>query len=96
MLGSVRHWLSLSAVAALAAAEMEATVSRCLFLSHVSAERGALLLQDALVAKGTGPPPPLRLNMRLGEGTGAVLTVPLLRAAAALFKMATLASVLEK
>jgi nicotinate-nucleotide--dimethylbenzimidazole phosphoribosyltransferase len=50
----------------------------CVF-AHRSAERGHALLLDALDAK-----PLLDLGMRLGEGTGAVLTVPLLRAAARL------------
>lgn len=84
----------IAGTAALAAVGMDESVAQCLFMSHVSAERGAETLRDALVAKGAGPPP-LHLGMRLGEGTGAVLAVPLLRAAAAVFNMATLASVLE-
>ena len=39
------------------------------------------------------PPPLLEFDLRLGEGTGAVLVVPLLRAAVALqSQMATFAS----
>jgi nicotinate-nucleotide--dimethylbenzimidazole phosphoribosyltransferase len=60
----------------------------CVF-SHRSAERGHTLLLEALNAK-----PYLDLGLRLGEGTGAVLMVPLLRAAAGILEMADLADVL--
>ena len=55
------------------------------FLAHASAEPGY-----ARVAAALGQEPLLRLNMRLGEGTGCALALPLLRAAAAVFNdMAT-------
>lgn len=55
------------------------------FLAHASAEPGY-----ARVVAALGQEPLLRLNMRLGEGTGCALALPLLRAAAALFNnMAT-------
>lgn len=55
------------------------------FLAHVSAEPGY-----ARVAAALGQEPLLRLNMRLGEGTGCALALPLLRGAAAVFNdMAT-------
>ena len=60
----------------------------CVF-AHRSDERGHGLLLKALGAR-----PYLDLGMRLGEGTGAVLAVPLLRAAAGIFAMADLAEVL--
>jgi nicotinate-nucleotide--dimethylbenzimidazole phosphoribosyltransferase len=61
----------------------------CVF-SHRSAERGHALLLEALDAK-----PYLDLGLRLGEGTGAVMAVPLLRAAAGILtEMADLSDVL--
>jgi nicotinate-nucleotide--dimethylbenzimidazole phosphoribosyltransferase len=66
----------ISSAAALVATRLcPAARDYCVF-AHRSAERGHALLLEALDAK-----PLLDLGMRLGEGTGAVLTVPLLRAA---------------
>ena len=45
--------------------------------AHQSAEAGHARILDALEAR-----PLLQLNMRLGEGTGALLAFPLVRAAA--------------
>lgn len=62
----------------------------CLF-AHASAEAGHRLMLDALEAR-----PLLELDMRLGEGTGALLAVPLVKAACALLsEVAELAEVLE-
>ena len=55
-----------------------AVVERAVF-SHCSAEAGHAAMLQAL-----GAEPLLRLNLRLGEGTGAVLAWPLLRAACAM------------
>ena len=53
--------------------------------SHLSAEPGHSIALTAL-----GLSPLLDLGLRLGEGTGAVLTLPILRAALALHaQMAT-------
>jgi nicotinate-nucleotide--dimethylbenzimidazole phosphoribosyltransferase len=61
----------------------------CVF-SHRSAECGHSLLLEALDAR-----PYLDLGLRLGEGTGAVMAVPLLRAAAGILtEMADLSDVL--
>jgi nicotinate-nucleotide--dimethylbenzimidazole phosphoribosyltransferase len=48
----------------------------CIF-AHCSAEAGHRLMLEAI-----GAEPLLDLGLRLGEGTGALLCVPLLRAAA--------------
>jgi len=59
-----------------------------LIAGHQSAEPGHLLLLDHL-----GLSPLLSLNMRLGEGTGAVLAMPIVESAVALYtRMATFAS----
>ena len=70
----------ISGVAALLALRLlDPGVDSCLFWSHRSQELGAVaLLQEV------GAQPPLDMHLRLGEGTGAVLAVPLLRSAAAL------------
>ncbi len=69
----------------LAALKLCPAVRAYTFVAHASAEPGSAVLLPALEAR-----PLLNLGMRLGEGTGAALAVPLLRAAAALFNdMAT-------
>lgn len=78
----------IATAAALAAARLEpAFVGHCVF-SHRSAEPGHALLLDAL-----GGTPLLALGLRLGEGSGAALAMPLLRSASRLLdEMATFAS----
>ncbi|URA09347.1 nicotinate-nucleotide--dimethylbenzimidazole phosphoribosyltransferase [Thermospira aquatica] len=67
------------------AKEIEPLVKEYAFLAHLSAEQGHRRVVEKL-----GLFPILQLGMRLGEGTGAVLTVPLLRAAVrALSEMAS-------
>lgn len=93
----------ISGAAALVAVQLEGErVRRCLFWSHRSEERGVGALLDAALshssdengeggAPALGERPPLDMGLRLGEGTGAVLALPLLRSAAAvLANMATL------
>lgn len=76
--------------AALAAIRLQPAAHGFCVFSHRSAERGHALLLEALEAK-----PYLDLGLRLGEGTGAVLAVPLLRAAAGMLaEMADLSDVL--
>ena len=79
-----------SGVAALVAVRTQPAVAEVLFGSHCSAEKGTAVLLDALQLAA-----PLNASMRLGEGTGAVLAVGMLRGAAALFEMADLADIVE-
>ena len=77
----------ITTAAALAAVRLRPDLAPWLFYSHCSAEPGHRRLLDALDAK-----PLLELGMRLGEGSGAAVAVPILRAAAALHAgMATFA-----
>ena len=74
-------------VAALYARAINPGVSPWLLLSHASAEPG----HQRLITEWDMPPL-LQLDMRLGEGSGAAVTVPLLRLACALHNnMATFA-----
>lgn len=77
----------ISTVGVLAAARMDPSIHRALFFAHRSAERGHGVALEALGAR-----PLLDLDLRLGEGTGAALAIPLLRAAARILRdMATFA-----
>lgn len=79
-----------TAAALLAVRLAPAARDYCLF-AHASAEAGHRLMLDAMNAR-----PLLDLDMRLGEGTGALLAVPLVRAACALLsEVAELTDVLE-
>ena len=75
--------------AALVAHAIEPTCLAACVFAHRSAEPG----HDAMLAY-LGALPLLDLGLRLGEGTGAALAIPLLRAAAALPGMADLAELL--
>ena len=80
----------IAAAATLVAVRLRPSARDYCVFSHRSAERGHTLLLKALDAE-----PYLDLNLRLGEGTGAVMAVPLLRAAAGiLIDMADLSDVL--
>ena len=75
----------ISTAAALAAAAIEPGVVDWMLASHRSAEVGHRLALERLKLE-----PLLDLGLRLGEGTGAALTLPIVRAALALHaKMAT-------
>jgi len=69
----------ISTAAAVVALGMAPDIRPSLFFSHRSAERGHGQILDALEVR-----PILDLDMRLGEGTGALLAWPILRAAAAM------------
>lgn len=78
----------ISSSAALASIRIEPQVLPYLFFAHRSAEAGHTHLLS-----GVGASPLLQCEMRLGEGTGAVLALPLLRAACAMLtEMATFES----
>jgi nicotinate-nucleotide--dimethylbenzimidazole phosphoribosyltransferase len=68
-------------VAALAAVSLNPSVKPWLLFSHCSAERGHRLLIEHL-----GVRPLLDLDLRLGEGSGAAMAVPLLRLICALHR----------
>ena len=69
----------IAGAAALAAIRLAPAARDYCVFAHRSAERGHARLLEAV-----GAEPLLTLGMRLGEGTGAVLAAPLLRAAARL------------
>jgi nicotinate-nucleotide--dimethylbenzimidazole phosphoribosyltransferase len=74
-------------VAALAATRLNPTCQPYLMFAHRSAEQGHRLVLEALEAR-----PLLDLDLRLGEGSGAALALPILRLACALHQgMATFA-----
>lgn len=77
----------ISSVAALVALRLRPDIAPWLIFSHASAEPG-----HARVVSAIGVRPLLDLGMRLGEGSGAAVCVPLLRLACALHNnMATFA-----
>jgi nicotinate-nucleotide--dimethylbenzimidazole phosphoribosyltransferase len=80
----------IASAAALVAIRLQPAARGYCVFSHGSAERGHRLLLEKLSAK-----PYLDLGLRLGEGTGAVMAVPLLRAAAGMLtEMADLSDVM--
>lgn len=82
----------ISSAAALAAVRLCPGAGDWLLLSHASAEPGHRAMVTALAAVGTEAPL-LDLGMRLGEGSGAAMALPLLRLACALHnEMATFTS----
>lgn len=77
----------ITTVAALVALRLQPRLASWLFYAHSSAEPGHRRVLAAI-----GAEPLLDLGMRLGEGSGAAVALPLLRAAVALHKqMATFA-----
>jgi nicotinate-nucleotide--dimethylbenzimidazole phosphoribosyltransferase len=92
---SERDWGGrfISGVAALVAQRLDPSVADVLFWSHTSAEKAAAHL---LAAAGSSVSPVLDMSLRLGEGSGCLLALPVLRAAAAVMSnMATLAECLQ-
>ena len=77
----------ISGAAALAAVRLEPGALRWMLASHLSAESGHAVALQAL-----GLTPLVDLGMRLGEGSGAALTLPIIKAALSLHRnMATFA-----
>lgn len=77
----------ITSVAALVAAAIEQRATRAMLASHLSPEPGHRLVLEALELK-----PLLDLGLRLGEGTGAALALPLVQASLAVAdEMATFA-----
>lgn len=86
----------ISAVSALAAARIEPACRATMVFATALAEeptaaKGGALLESALAAK-----PALSMDLRLGEGSGAALALPMLRSAAAIIgQMGTLRAAME-
>ena len=75
----------IAAAALLVASHLVPGVERCVIVGHRSAEPGSAAVLDEL-----GTEPLLDLGLRLGEGTGALLALPLVEASArVLHEMAT-------
>jgi nicotinate-nucleotide--dimethylbenzimidazole phosphoribosyltransferase len=94
ILGAARNGIAvvadgfISTAAAAIAFTIEPRVGGYLFAGHQSEEPGHRVLLEYI-----GLRPILALNMRLGEGTGAVLAMPIIESAMALYnQMATFAS----
>jgi nicotinate-nucleotide--dimethylbenzimidazole phosphoribosyltransferase len=81
----------ITAAAALAAVRLQPSCADCLIAAHRSPEPGHSAILEAL-----GLEPLLDLGLRLGEGSGAALALPLVAAALAILdEMATLEAVLD-
>jgi nicotinate-nucleotide--dimethylbenzimidazole phosphoribosyltransferase len=94
VLGAARHGIAIvadgfiSSAAAAIAVAIEPSISGYLFAGHQSEEPGHSALLEYIGLK-----PILSLNMRLGEGSGAVLAMPILESAMCLYnQMATFES----
>ena len=66
----------ISSVAALAACRLNPLIKDYLLITHMSEEPGM-----KIILKELGTEPFLNMNMRLGEGTGAVLAYPIIKSA---------------
>jgi nicotinate-nucleotide--dimethylbenzimidazole phosphoribosyltransferase len=75
----------ISSAAALVACRMNSNIKDYLFFSHLSAEKGHKTFYDLFNVQ-----PTIDLQMRLGEGTGATLTINLIEASVKIYnEMAT-------
>lgn len=73
----------ISSVAAVLAVKINPLAAQYMLPSHVSEEPAAAMLLDNIGMKA-----PIRANLRLGEGTGAVLLLPMLDGALAVYRSA--------
>lgn len=86
ILGGAAHKLAvvvdgfISTAAYVAAWKIHPVIREYVFFAHASAEPGHRIVLKHLAAR-----PILDLDMRLGEGTGVALALPILRAAAAMY-----------
>ena len=79
---------TIATAAAIAALDCKPDIRHALIFAHQSAERGHKAMLDAINAR-----PILNLDMRLGEGTGALVAWPIIKAAVAILNdMATFES----
>jgi len=73
-------------VAALVAQRLNKNVANYLIFSHVSQEKAhQSLLEELVAAQTVSCQPLLSLGLRLGEGTGAALSLPLIKASASFY-----------
>jgi len=76
-------------VAALVAQRLDKNVANYLIFSHVSQEHAHQILLEELISAQTfnesNSQPLLNLGLRLGEGTGAALALPLIKASASFY-----------
>ena len=92
----------IATAAALVAVSISPNVCHVLFLTSTSAEKGqrAAIDQIQVIATENNVPVPaspvLSMNLRMGEGTAALLSVPILQSAAAIMQdMATIQDILS-
>lgn len=71
----------ISSVAALVACRLNPLIKDYLLVTHMSEEPGMKIVLDELGLK-----PFLNMNLRLGEGTGAVLAYPVIKSAVEIYK----------
>jgi len=81
---------SISATAALCAVRMDPSCRRVMLFATALAEEPHAKRAGDILEKALNAVPALHMGLRLGEGSGAALALPLLRAAAAILRMGTL------